>query len=127
MTVDRLYRHLLQKLINANIDIDAYLQLRKAKGYMSVSENDHLRDNLFELCHELRVHAPRLQHAIAPEEMEAFRLAGESVASAAVCLMSGHHDCPLYIAVNVEKLERCLTGLTSNIHKLNKLAPITHA
>ncbi len=38
MTVDRLYRHLLQKLINANIDIDAYLQLRKAKGYMSVSE-----------------------------------------------------------------------------------------
>ncbi|ENR9445987.1 biofilm formation regulator BssR, partial [Klebsiella pneumoniae] len=21
----------------------------------------------------------------------------------------------------------CLTGLTSNIHKLNKLAPITHA
>ncbi|ELH4082785.1 biofilm formation regulator BssR, partial [Klebsiella pneumoniae] len=23
MTVDRLYRHLLQKLINANIDIDA--------------------------------------------------------------------------------------------------------
>ncbi|ELH4087129.1 biofilm formation regulator BssR, partial [Klebsiella pneumoniae] len=22
---------------------------------------------------------------------------------------------------------RCLTGLTSNIHKLNKLAPITHA
>jgi biofilm regulator BssR len=54
MTVDRLYRHLLQKLINANIDIDAYLQLRKAKGYMSVSENDHLRDNLFELCREMR-------------------------------------------------------------------------
>ncbi|MDU2191179.1 MAG: biofilm formation regulator BssR, partial [Klebsiella pneumoniae] len=50
-----------------------------------------------------------------------------SLAAAAVCLMSGHHDCPLYIAVNVEKLERCLTGLTSNIHKLNKLSPITHA
>ena len=94
MTVDRLYRHLLQKLINANIDIDAYLQLRKA---------------------------------ISPEERDVLRLAGESVAAAALCLMSGHHDCPLYIAVNVEKLERCLTGLTSNIHKLNKLAPITHA
>ena len=119
MTVDRLYRHLLQKLINANIDIDAYLQLRKAKGYMSVSENDHLRDNLFELCREM--------HAISPEERDVLRLAGESVAAAALCLMSGHHDCPLYIAVNVEKLERCLTGLTSNIHKLNKLAPITHA
>ncbi|VDR28757.1 biofilm formation regulatory protein BssR [Raoultella terrigena] len=54
MTVDRLYRNLLNKLINANIDLDAYLQLRKAKGYMSVSENEHLRDNLFELCRELR-------------------------------------------------------------------------
>ncbi|WP_278864015.1 biofilm formation regulator BssR, partial [Klebsiella quasivariicola] len=112
---------------NANIDIDAYLQLRKAKGYMSVSENDHLRENLFELCREMRAQAPRLQHIVSPEEKEALRLAGESVAAAAVCLMSGHHDCPLYIAVNVEKLERCLTGLTSNIHKLNKLAPITHA
>lgn len=127
MTVDRLYRHLLQKLINANIDIDAYLQLRKAKGYMSVSENDHLRDNLFELCREMHAQAPRLQNAISPEERDVLRLAGESVAAAALCLMSGHHDCPLYIAVNVEKLERCLTGLTSNIHKLNKLAPITHA
>lgn len=127
MTVDRLYRHLLQKLINANIDIDAYLQLRKAKGYMSVSENDHLRDNLFELCREMRAQAPRLQNAISPEERDVLRLAGESVAAAALCLMSGHHDCPLYIAVNVEKLERCLTGLTSNIHKLNKLALITHA
>ena len=35
MTVDRLYRHLLQKLINANIDIDAYLQLRKAILHVS--------------------------------------------------------------------------------------------
>ncbi len=100
MTVDRLYRHLLQKLINANIDIDAYLQLRKAKGYMSVSENDHLRDNLFELCREMRAQAPRLQNAISPEE--GCPSAGESVAAAALCLMSGHHDCPLYIAVNVE-------------------------
>lgn len=94
MTVDRLYRNLLNKLINANIDLDAYLQLRKAKGYMSVSENEHLRDNLFELCCEMREHAPRLQHAVTPEEREALRLAGEFVASAAVCLMSGHHDCP---------------------------------
>jgi biofilm regulator BssR len=53
-------------------------------------------------------------------------LAGGAVASAAVCLMSGHHDCPSYIAVNVEKLERCLAELTMNIHKLNKQAPLTH-
>ena len=84
MSVDRLYRNLMNKLINANIDLDAYLQLRKAKGYMSVSENDHLRDNVFELCHEMRQHAPRLQHVVAPEEKDALRLAGEAVASAAV-------------------------------------------
>ncbi|QGN37386.1 biofilm formation regulator BssR [Klebsiella oxytoca] len=127
MTVDRLYRNLVDKLINANIDLDAYLQLRKAKGYMSVSESDHLRDNLFELCHEMRERAPRLQNVIALEEKEALRLAGEAIASAAVCLMSGHHDCPSYIAVNVDKLENCLTVLTLNIHKLNDSAPITHA
>ncbi|HHG8772620.1 TPA: biofilm formation regulator BssR [Raoultella planticola] len=126
MSVDRLYRHLLNKLINAHIDLDAYLQLRKAKGYMSVSENEHLRDNLFELCSEMREHGLRLQHAIAPEEREALRLAGGAVASAAVCLMSGHHDCPSYIAVNVETLERCLAELSLNIHKLNKMAPLSH-
>ena len=123
MNVDRLYRNLMNKLINASIDLDAYLQLRKAKGYMSVSENDHLRDNLFELCE----YAPRLQHAVAPEEKEALRLAGEAVASAAVCLLSGHHDCPSYIAVNVDKLESCLAVLRLNIQKLNDFAPITHA
>lgn len=32
MSVDRLKRDLLNKLINARIDLAAYLQLRKAKG-----------------------------------------------------------------------------------------------
>lgn len=45
MVVDRLRTDLLNKLINARIDLAAYLQLRKAKGYMSVSESDTLRDN----------------------------------------------------------------------------------
>ena len=39
MSVDRLYRNLMNKLINANIDLDAYLQLRKAKGYMILPAN----------------------------------------------------------------------------------------
>ncbi len=61
MTVDRLKRDLLNKLINARIDLAAYLQLRKAKGYMSVSESEHLRDNLFELCNFMREKAPTLK------------------------------------------------------------------
>ena len=83
--------------------------------------------NLFELSHEMRQHAPRLQHVVAPEEKDALRLAGEAVASAAVCLLSGHHDCPSYIAVDVDKLESCLAVLRLNIHKLNDSKPITHA
>ncbi len=65
-------------------------------------------------CREMRAQAPRLQNAISPEERDVLRSAGESVA-AALCLIH---------RVNVEA-ERCSTGLTSNIHKLNKLAPIT--
>jgi biofilm regulator BssR len=61
MSVDRLKRDLLNKLINARIDLAAYLQLRKAKGYMSVSESEHLRDNLFELCNFMREKAPILK------------------------------------------------------------------
>ena len=127
MNVDRRYRDLLNKLINASIDLDAYLQLRKAKGYMSVSENEHLRDNLFELCGAMREYGAQLPDALAPEEKDAFRSAGQAVASAAICLMSGHHDCPSYIAVNVEMLERDLAVLSLNIHKLNKLAAASHA
>ncbi len=49
MSVDRLYRNLLNKLIIAQCDLDAYLQLRKSEAICPVSENEHLRDNLFEL------------------------------------------------------------------------------
>lgn len=53
MVVDRLRTDLLNKLINARIELAAYLQLRKAKGYMSVSESDRLRDVFF--CTESRI------------------------------------------------------------------------
>lgn len=69
MVVDRLRTDLLNKLINARIDLAAYLQLRKAKGYMSVSESDTLRDNFFELNRELHDHALRqgLQRCAVPK------------------------------------------------------------
>ncbi|MEG2265657.1 MAG: biofilm formation regulator BssR, partial [Acinetobacter sp.] len=53
MVFDRLRTYLLNKLINARIELAAYLQLRKAKGYMSVSESDRLRDVFFALNREL--------------------------------------------------------------------------
>lgn len=126
MTESKLKRKLLDQLINARIDLDAYLQLRKAKGYMSVSENDHLRTHLLDLCRELRASAAPLKRSCLPNELEMIRQAGEAMASAAVCLMSGRYDCPTYIAVNVETLERCLRALTRSIQNLDAQSSITH-
>ena len=126
MTVDRQYRHLLQKLINANIDIDAYLQLRKAKGYMSVSESDRLRDNFFALNRELHEQSQLHGRHLDQEEWNALHRAEGALAAAAVCLMSGHHDCPTFIAVNAEKLENCLTTLTLSIQCLQSYSTLEH-
>lgn len=127
MNVDRRFRHLLNKLVNTQIDLAAYLQLRRAKGYMSVSDNDHLRENCFDLCGELRENAAALSPSLAPAQSEALHAAGEALASAAVCLMSGHHDCPSFIVVNPDGLQRCLDTLAVNIQVINKSAPMTHA
>jgi biofilm regulator BssR len=115
MSAARLTRNLLNKLINARIDLDAYLRLRKAKGYMTVSESDELRDNLFDLCTEMR-HQTALPE---PEAREALHNAAEAMVTAAVSLMSGRHDCPQFVAVDADKLERCLTVLTTSIKQLN--------
>lgn len=127
MTERNLKRKLVGQLINARIDLDAYLQLRKAKGYMSVGENDCLRANLLDLCSELRDNMTLLKQCSSPVELEMIRQAGEAMASAVVCLMSGRYDCPSYIAVNVDTLDRCLMALTKSIRRLDATSPIAHA
>ena len=124
MSVDRLKRDLLNKLINARIDLAAYLQLRKAKGYMSVSESEHLRNNFFELCNFMREKAPALQANYGESEEVALRRAAEVLSIAGVCLMTGRHDCPTFIAVNAEKLEHCLTTISLCIMCLNEHATL---
>ena len=112
MSVDRLKRNLLNKLINAQIDLAAYLQLRIAKGYMSVSESDHLRENCLELSSEMREKAPILKDHYDADEQIVLRRAAQALSGVAVCMMSGHRDCPTFVAVDAEKLEHCLTTLT---------------
>lgn len=87
MVVDRLRTDLLNKLINARIDLAAYLQLRKAKGYMSVSESDSLRDNFFELNRELHDQSLRQGLHLDQEEWNALRRAEGALAAAAVCCL----------------------------------------
>ena len=124
MTVDRQKRSLLRKLANASIDLAAYVQLRKAKGYMSVSESNYLRDSFFELSTQIR---GLERHAyVVPDarEREALCRAEGALSAAGICLMSGHHDCPNYIAVNVETLDRCLKTLNVCIQNLSEQAPL---
>lgn len=94
---------------------------------MSVGENDCLRANLLELCRELRDNVVPLKQCASLNELTMMRQAGEAVASAAVCLMSGRYDCPTHIAINVETLERCLTALNKNLRKLDTELSVTHA
>ncbi|AYN29647.1 MULTISPECIES: biofilm formation regulator BssR [Buttiauxella] len=115
MNGESLKRDLLKKMIIAKIDIAAYLLMRKAKGYMSVIETGHLRDNLFDLSAEYREMASRLNSHLAAPEMASINQGIGAVSSAAVCLMTGCHDCPQYIAIDAEKLENCLRQLSASL------------
>ena len=127
MNVDRLQLHLMEQLTHARLELAAYVQLLKAKGYMSVSESNQLRDNFFKLSTEIRGLAEQPSASWSHQEWEALRLAEGALSSAAVCLMSGHHDSPTYIAVNADKLERCLNALTTCIDSLDEQTPLEEA
>ncbi|MCT4702523.1 biofilm formation regulator BssR [Enterobacteriaceae bacterium H20N1] len=118
MSRTTLKRDLLKKMIIAKIDVAAYLSLRRAKGYMSVVESEHLRDNLFDLCTEYRENLPDVKKVFLPQEIASFDRGIAAISSAAVCLMTGRHDCPHYIAIDADKLESCLDQLS---HSLNGL------
>lgn len=118
MTGDPIKRDLLKKMIIAKIDVAAYLTLRKAKGYMSVVETEHLRDNLFDLSKEYHEKSLRLRPNLAAQEIESISQGMDAVCSAAVCLMSGRHDCPQYITVDADKLDTCLSALSASLKSL---------
>ena len=84
MFVDRQRIDMLNRLIDARVDLAAYVQLRKAKGYMSVSESNHLRDNFFKLNRELHDKSLRLNLHLDQEEWSALHHAEEALATAAV-------------------------------------------
>ena len=127
MTVDELTRRLLTKMIAARIDLVAYIQLRKAQGYMSVNDNDRLRDAFFALAQEIRDKGESVVDIVDADVREAVSRAEEALSSAAVCMMTGRHDCPTYIAVNVDKLERSQEVLHHCIRYLSAHSPLEEA
>ncbi|HFZ8995168.1 TPA: biofilm formation regulator BssR [Citrobacter freundii] len=127
MVVDRLRTELLNKLINARIELAVYLQLRNAQGYMSVSESNRLRDRFFELNRGLHDKTLLQGLHLDQEEWNALHRVEGALATAAVCLMSGHHDCPTFVSVNAEKLENCLTTLMLSIQSLEEQPVVEQA
>ncbi|MGR4048920.1 biofilm formation regulator BssR [Kosakonia cowanii] len=127
MTADELARRLVMKLMTARTDLAAYIQMRKAKGYMSVNENDRLREMFFSLALEIRDKSERLQEIEDRDTRSAMYSAEEALSSAAVSLMSGRRDCANFISVNVDKLERSLTILEYSIQYLNEHSPLAEA
>lgn len=127
MTVDERVDDLLEKLLDASDALTVYTRLRKAKGYMAISENDRLRDAFFELAKEIRHHDDALNALANPEARAAWARAGEALSYAAVCLLSGRHDCPSYIAVNLHQLERARQALATSARFLKAHAPLAEA
>jgi len=113
---------LLTQLMDARTALTAYIQRRRAQGTVSVSENDALRDSFFSLARDIR--GQRFDfNALADRDIcIAIHHAEEALSCAALCLMSGRYDCPSYIAVNVEKLERSLDVLNYCIRSLSEYA-----
>lgn len=122
MSVDRLKRDLLNKLINVRTELATYLQLRMAKGNMSVGESERLRDSCFTLCNYLRENAQVLERHYDESEQLALRRAAQALSTIAVCIMSGHLDChcPTFISVDARTLENGLTALTDCIECLKE-------
>lgn len=120
MSVATLKNDRYEKLIVARNALSAYLKLRKAKGYMSVAESHHLRDSLFGLCAAYREKYPRVKLAHHADELAALHRGLDAISSAAVCLMTGSHDCPLYITVDAVKLEHAINTLNQSIHQLTR-------
>lgn len=124
MTVDELTQCLLDKLLDAKADLAGYIQMRKAKGYMSVSENDRLREHFFDLAREIRDNGVQLNTLPDADARGALYRAEEALSSVAVCLLSGRQDCPTYIAVNVDKLERAFNVLSFSTQYLCEHSPL---
>lgn len=115
MIVDELTQYLLDQLLEARTELADYIQMRKAKGYMSVSENNRLREHFFALAKEIRDNGVQLNRLPDADVRGALYRAEEAMSSVAVCLLSGRQDCPTYIAVNVDKLDRSLNVLNFSI------------
>lgn len=127
MIVDELTQYLLDQLLEARTELAGYIQMRKAKGYMSVSENDRLREHFFALAKEIRDNGVQLNKLPDADVRGALYRAEEAVSSVAVCLLSGRQDCPTYIAVNVDKLDRSLNVLNFSIGYIQEHSSLAEA
>ncbi|MDY0970278.1 biofilm formation regulator BssR [Siccibacter turicensis] len=112
---------------DADRALNAYLQLRQAKGYMSTRDNDALRRQLSDLYQDSRRIRPADKASLKACQGMALMDAIEAFSSAAVCLMTGRHDTPAWIAVDAIKLERAVNTIHPALGLLAELRDPHHA
>lgn len=118
---------LVQKMIAAQSELQNYLMLHKAKGYMSDKDSELLRETLFGLCSALREQFPLFRSILTPEEVVAFQDGTGALTTAALCLMGGKHDCPRFVAVDTAKLELNLNIVQRATECLTRTDLVQHA
>ncbi|BDH46554.1 hypothetical protein TUM12370_25980 [Salmonella enterica subsp. enterica serovar Choleraesuis] len=109
---DYVYDHaVIRQLQVLNGELKNYLQMRKAKGYMHEAETARLRNALFALNADYQEVRWPLASQMNRAQFMGLQDAMHAVNATAVCLLSGSHDCPSYVSVDVPRLEACLALL----------------
>lgn len=118
MSAEKRKADLLVKMQTARLALENYAQLRQAKGYMSVNEGMQLREGLMALLNEYHHCFSEIKAVLTRDDIVAFHQAMEAIASGALCLLSGCHDCPSFITVDADKLASSLRSLTESLDHL---------
>ncbi|NDJ58341.1 biofilm formation regulator BssR [Enterobacteriaceae bacterium 4M9] len=102
---------LLQRLGEMHRTLFSTLQICRACGQLSMAESERLRDALFALSAQFRLPG----EGVPEQEIVLCQNAAQALSHAALCLMSGPHDCPQWCSVDARKLAACVDEL-GNVH-----------
>lgn len=96
------------------------LQIVRACGYLSRSDSEQLRDNLFRLGTLYRTELPGLMASGNTAECQCLRNGQDALCRAGLCLMSGERGGPGYVSIDADKLATCISDLEPAIALLTR-------
>jgi hypothetical protein len=108
------------ELKHAHLVLVRMLQIVRACGYLSRSDSEQLRTNLFRLGAQYRAALPGLMAARDRAECQCLRNGQEALCRAGLCLMSGASDGPGYVRVDIRRLAACISDLEPAVALLTR-------